>query len=79
MRIEIPDELLNKTHLSEKDLKIELALVFYQRNTFTLGQAGAFAGIHQREFQKIMSERKINLHYDIDAFRDELNVLNEPK
>lgn len=78
MRIEIPDELLNRTHLSEKDLKVELALVFYQRNTFTLGQAGAFAGIHQMEFQKILSERNINLHYDIDAFRDDLRTLNEP-
>ncbi|MGP8217145.1 MAG: UPF0175 family protein [Bacteroidia bacterium] len=78
MRIEISDELLNRTHLSEKDLKVELALLFYQRNIFTLGQAAAFAGIHQMEFQKILSERKINIHYDIDAFRDDLNVLNEP-
>ena len=78
MRIEIPDDVLSNAHLSEKDLKLELALVFYQRSTFTLGQASAFAGIHQIEFQKILSERKINLHYDLDSFRDDLSVLNEP-
>lgn len=78
MRIEISDDLLNKTHLSEKDLKMELALVFYQRNIFTLGQSSAFAGMHQIEFQKLLNERKINMHYDINAFRDDLNALNEP-
>ena len=78
MRIEIPDGLLKQVHLSEKDIKLELALIFYQRNTFTLGQGSTFAGIHQMEFQKILSDRKINLHYDIDSFRDDLKVLNEP-
>ncbi len=78
MHIEIPDELLKKTHLSEKDLMIEIALIFYQRNTFTLGQASAFAGVHQMEFQKILSERKINIHYDSESFREDMNVLNEP-
>jgi predicted HTH domain antitoxin len=78
MRIEIPDALLNNAHLSEQDLKLELALIFYQRNNFTLGQVSAFAGIHQIEFQKILSSRNINLHYDLDSFRDDLNVLNEP-
>ena len=78
MRIEIPDEIVSRYHLSEKELKIELALLFYQRNIFTLGQSSAFAGIHQIEFQTILSERNINLHYDIDAFRDDLKILNEP-
>ena len=78
MRIEIPDVLLRAAHLSEQELKVEIALIFYQRNTFTLGQASAFAGMHQMEFQKILSERKINLHYDIDSFREDVNMLNEP-
>ena len=78
MHLEIPDELLNKTHLTEKDLKLELSLMFYQREALTLGQAAEFAGLHQLEFQRNLSERKINLNYDIDAFRDDLNMLNEP-
>ena len=78
MHLEIPDELLSKTHLTEKDLKLELSLMFYQREALTLSQAAAFAGLHQLEFQKNLSERKINLNYDIDAFRDDLNILNEP-
>jgi predicted HTH domain antitoxin len=77
MRIEVPDQLLSQSHLSERDLKIELAVLFYQRNTFTLGQGSAFAGIHQVEFQKILSERKINLHYDIDDLRDDMKFVNE--
>ena len=78
MKIEIADSVLRQAHLSEQDLKLELALILYQRNSFTLGQASKFAGLHQFEFQKKLKERNIYLHYDMDMLNNDLKFVNEP-
>jgi predicted HTH domain antitoxin len=78
MKIEIPDELLKQNHLTESDLKLEIALLLYQRHVFTLGQASNFAGLHQLEMQGKLKEHNIYLNYDLESFREDLNTLNEP-
>ena len=54
-------ELLEKAKLTEQELLLEIALIFFQRKVFTLGTASEFSRIHQYEFQKILAKRKIPL------------------
>ena len=77
MRIEIADELLKDAQISESDLKLELALLFYKQNIFTLGQAGKFADLHQMEVQRKLMERKIPLHYDLECFKEDLETIKK--
>ena len=52
MLIEIPDNILNKSNLTENALKMEFALFLFNKNIMTLSQACNFANMDSLEFQK---------------------------
>ena len=61
--------------MSEQELRLEIAILFFQRKAFTLGKASEYAGLYQYEFQKILAERKIPLHYDYDDLLEDIETL----
>ncbi len=63
MSIEIGDELIRQTQLSESDLKIEIAAMLYDKHKFTFGQARAFGGITQLQLQEELAKGGIHVHY----------------
>ncbi|MBW4552062.1 MAG: UPF0175 family protein [Aphanocapsa sp. GSE-SYN-MK-11-07L] len=75
MSLVIPDEFLQTAHISEADLKLEIALLLFQQEKITLGTASQFLGINQLEFQRILGSRKIPIHYDVEEFRQDLRTL----
>ena len=77
MLIEIPDNILNKSNLSEHEIKIEFALILYEKNIFTLEQASKFAELDTFEFQKLTGERKIPIHYSESDFNDDLETIKK--
>ena len=78
MKIEIPNDVLERCNLSEKEFRSELALFLFQRNIFTLENASKFAGMDSYQFQKLLGKRKIPVHYSLNDFKDDLRILNEP-
>lgn len=65
--VEIPEDILisikiPKTEL-ERTLKIELAIVLYQRGAISLGNARKLAGLSKWEFLEELGRRKISRHY----------------
>ena len=75
MSVVISDQLLEKANLTESELRLEIALIFFERKGLTLGKASEFAGLHQYEFQKILADRKIPLHYDYEDLMEDLESL----
>ena len=75
MSLSIPDEFLQTAHISETDLKLEIAILLFQQEKITLGTASQFASVNQLEFQRILDSRKISIHYDVEDFRQNLRVL----
>jgi len=43
MSLIIPDEIIHKTNLTEKELKVEISVMLFEENKFTLGQASDFS------------------------------------
>jgi predicted HTH domain antitoxin len=76
MSLLISDEVIQQIHLSENDLQIEIAVMLYQSKKFTLGQASKFAGITQLGFQKILSNRNIPIHFDMQQLQYDVETLN---
>ncbi len=66
-------ELLNI--LNDNTIKIEIAILLFRHEKFSLGKASEFAGLHQFEFQKILAELKIPVHYDTDELQEDLENL----
>ena len=77
MPLILPDELLNSIGMSENELLQEVAVMLFEKERFTLGQASRLAGMTRVEFQKLLADRKIPLHYGVDDFDQDLKNLDE--
>jgi predicted HTH domain antitoxin len=71
--IDLPDSL----HLSEADLRTELAIALFQQERITLGSASQLAGLHQIEFQRLIASRGICIHYDVEDLEQDLSSLRQ--
>ena len=75
MTIVIPDDILQATRLTEDELKQELAVILFQRDKLTLGQASSLSGMHRLQFQHLLASRKIPVHYGVAEFEEDLKTL----
>lgn len=71
MSIVISDETLQTLQMSESEMLIEIAILLFQQERFTLGQASRFARMNQLQFQRLLASRQISLHYDVTELRTE--------
>lgn len=76
MSVTIPDELLHSAHMSESEMRQELALLLFQQERLTLAQAARFAGMDRIRFQHLLASREISIHYGIEDFEADLNTLH---
>lgn len=77
MPVTISDEVLEAAHITEAELKQELALTLFQRERLTLAQASRLAGLGQLAFQAMLAEREIPIHYGIEEFHADLRTLRQ--
>ncbi len=77
MSVVISDEILQAAHMTAEELKREIAVLLYQREKLTLGQASHMAGMSQLQFQFLLASRQIPLHYDIADFDADVKTLRE--
>ena len=77
MSLVIPDEILHTARMSAAELAQEIAILLYQKEKLTLGQASHFAQLSQLQFQHLLVSRQIPVHYDIAEFEADLKTLRE--
>lgn len=77
MSIQIPDDIFQATHMTEDEIKRELAVMLFQGEKLTLGQASRLACMTQLEFQHLLASRKIPVHYATAEFEEDLETLAE--
>jgi predicted HTH domain antitoxin len=77
MSVVISDDVLGAIHMSAEELKREIALLLFQQERLTLGQASQMAGMSQLEFQFLLASRQIPVHYGVADFDADLKTLGE--
>ena len=75
MSLVISDETLETIQLSESELLTEIAIMLFQQEKFTLGQASSFAKMNQLQFQRLLASRQISLHYDLAELKEDVASL----
>jgi predicted HTH domain antitoxin len=75
MSVVISDNILQAIQMSDTEMLQEIAIMLFQQDRFTLGQASNFAGMNQLEFQRLLGTRKISLHYDIAELREDVKSM----
>jgi predicted HTH domain antitoxin len=77
MTIVIPDDILQATRLTEDEIKQELAVILFQKDKLTLGQASILAAMNRLQFQHLLASRKIPVHYAVAEFEEDIKTLKE--
>jgi predicted HTH domain antitoxin len=72
MSLTLSDEILEATNLSEAELRRELALALFQQERLTLAQAAGLAEMPHLDFQRLLSSRRIPLHYGVEELEQDL-------
>ena len=68
----IEDSVLEAANMSEQELKVELAVMLYAQNRLSFGQARKLAGMGYFEFEKLLFDRNIPAHYDVEEFKEDI-------
>jgi predicted HTH domain antitoxin len=77
MSLTILDEIIQTTRMAIKELIAEIAIMLFQKDKLTLGQATRLADMSQFQFQHPLSSRQIPIHYDEHEFKNDLKILKE--
>ena len=75
MSLVIPDETLRHAGMSEAELREEIAVLLFQKERLTLGQASQLAGVSQYRFQRTLGDRRIPVHYGLAELEEDLKTL----
>ncbi|NCJ05017.1 UPF0175 family protein [Synechococcales cyanobacterium C] len=77
MSVVVPDEVLTATRMTEAEMRQEIAVMLFEREKLTLGQASRFAGVHRVAFQHLLASRHIPVHYGVKDFEQDIHNLRE--
>ena len=74
--LDIPNNIHEALHVTpaetEPRLKLELAVALYAQQTLSLGKAAELAGMGVLDFNDILAERKIPMHYGEKELAEDL-------
>ncbi|MEA5418438.1 UPF0175 family protein [Spirulina sp. CCNP1310] len=75
MSLVISGDIVRASGFSEDELFLEIVLMLFQQDKISLGKASELVGLHRMQFQKLLADREIFVHYDVAEFQDDLNTL----
>lgn len=73
--LNLPDSLSQTENFNQSDWLREIALALFQQERVSLSRASKIAGIELMDFQKMLAERGICVHYDVEDFEQDVQKL----
>ncbi|NEP50819.1 MAG: UPF0175 family protein [Moorea sp. SIO3C2] len=77
MSLVISDDIVEASGLSESELLLTIVIMFFQQDKISLGKASELLGMHRMQFQTLLAERGICVHYDVAEFFEDLQTLEK--
>ena len=62
--IVIKDSYIKASGYNEQELKLEIAIMLFEKEKLSLRKAAALAGLHWLDFMKKLDSHQIAIHYD---------------
>lgn len=75
--IQIPIEIFQATQMSPEEMRVELAVSLFQQKKLSFGKAREMADLSFWDFQELLADRKIPIHYDIDDLYADIHTLQK--
>lgn len=76
MNATLLDDVLYASRMTEDELRMELAVMLYQRGKVSLGWAADFCGLSRVRFQHLLASRDIPINYDRTALEQDLATVD---
>jgi predicted HTH domain antitoxin len=77
MSLVISDDIVRASGLTERELLLEIVLMLFGRDKISLGKASELMGMHRMQFQKLLDDRGICVHYDVAEFQEDFKTLQD--
>ena len=74
MSLTISDDELQSAGMSAAEFRREVAVLLFQQERMTLAQAARFSGMGRLQFQRLIADRGLCVHYDVADFEQDLRV-----
>lgn len=75
MSLVIDNEILQTARMTEKELLQEIAIMLFEKEKLSLGQASKLAEMNLMQFQHLLASRSIAVHYGVEDFEQDLETL----
>ena len=73
--LNLPDSLSQNENFSQSDWLREIACALFQQERVSLSRASKIAGIELMDFQKLLADRGICVHYNVEDFEQDVQSL----
>ncbi len=60
----LEDTYITAAGYTEQELKLEIAVMLFEKERLSLRKAASLAAMHWLDFMKELDRRKISIHYD---------------
>lgn len=77
MSLIISDEIVKASKLSEDELLLEIIVMLFQQEKIGLGKAAELLKMPQMRFQRLIADRGICVHYNVEDFEQDIKNLRE--
>jgi predicted HTH domain antitoxin len=75
--ITIPQTVLYASRMTPEELRRELAIYLFQQNKLSFGKAREMAAMTIWDFQYLLSQRGVSVHYDVPEYEADMQTLQE--
>jgi predicted HTH domain antitoxin len=75
--LNLPDNLSQTETFNQSDWLREIAIVLFQQERISLSRASKIAGIEIMNFQSLLADRGICVHYDVAEFEQDVQNLRD--
>ena len=75
--LNLPDNLSQTETFSQSDWFREIAVALFQQERISLSRASKIAGMELIDFQKLLADRNICIHYDVEDFEQDVQHLRD--
>ena len=79
MVFNVPDPILQQAGVSPSEILLKLAILLFQEDRISIGQASKLADMHMVQFQKELAEKNIPIHYGQEDYLNDKQIVKNLK
>jgi len=73
----LESDILESAHISEEEVKIELAILLYRKGRLSYAQARALSGLSRIEFDDLLFQAGVPSNFTTEDLRQDLQTLEK--